>query len=43
MTTFPGYWNPQQATMIVDSAIRLMCNEIELRGANVSASVYPME
>ena len=37
MTAFPGRWRPQQAVVIVDRAIELVCGDNALHGA----SVYP--
>ncbi|MGH3824516.1 MAG: DUF732 domain-containing protein [Pseudonocardiaceae bacterium] len=42
MAAFPGRWSSQQAAMIVDCAIKLVCGDTPLlHGANVSAGVYP--
>lgn len=41
MAAFPGRWRPQQAAIIVDSAIKLVCGDTALHGANASADVYP--
>jgi hypothetical protein len=41
MAAFPGRWRPQQAAVIVDSAIKLVCDDTALRGAIVNADVHP--
>ncbi|MGH3766511.1 MAG: DUF732 domain-containing protein [Pseudonocardiaceae bacterium] len=41
MTAFPGRWRPQQAAIIVDRAIELVCGGTTVRGASVSADAYP--
>jgi len=42
MAAFPGRWKPQQAAIIVDRAIELVCGgSAPLRGANASADIYP--
>lgn len=41
MAAFPGRWAPQQAAIIVDRAIEFVCGDVALRGASVSADVYP--
>jgi hypothetical protein len=41
MAAFPGRWSPQQAAVIVDRAIELVCGDNALHGANVSVGVYP--
>lgn len=41
MAAFPGRWTPQQAAVIVDSAIKHFCGDTALHGANVSADGSP--
>lgn len=41
MVAFPGRWKPHEATVIVDSAIKHVCDAATSRGAIVSADVYP--
>ena len=41
MAAFPGRWTPQQAAVIVDRAIELVCGDNAPHGANASAGVYP--
>ena len=43
MAAFPGRWRPQQAAIIVDRAIELICGDVALRGASVSADIRPVK
>ncbi len=43
MAAFPGRWRTQQAAVIVDSAIKLVCDDTAPRGAIVSADVHPVK
>lgn len=43
MAAFPGRWNSQQATTIVDWAVKLVCSETPLSDVDVSAKGYPAE
>lgn len=41
MAAFPGRWRAQQAAIIVNRAIELVCGGTALHGANVSTDAYP--
>ena len=41
MAAFPGRWVPQQAAIIVNRAIELVCSDTAVRSTNISADVYP--
>jgi hypothetical protein len=41
IAAFPGRWTPQQAAVIVDQAIKIVCGDIPPHSANASAGIFP--